>query len=212
MSARVSTMKYPVRRFKSLKVALKELEPFIRNGKHLQAGRPFKRFGGMRSREVLANWLLCAVLAAEAGTERFTFTSDPVGGDGIIHDTTTGETWPTEHVMVPKVRSDEPPDVEALILKAIEDKQKKGGAAYASGKTLVVFSNAGNAARWFPNKVAKRLPATDFAAIWVVGLHLVEDGQYVYSVSESDACTGTAPTWLVRIAKDFDSWELQRFQ
>lgn len=51
-------MKYPVRRFKSLAVALKELEPFIRNGEHLQTGRPFAKFGGMRSREMLANWLL----------------------------------------------------------------------------------------------------------------------------------------------------------
>ena len=205
-------MKYPVRRFKSLKVALKELEPFIRNGKHLQSGRPFKRFGGMRSREVLVNWLLCAVFGAESGTERFTFTSDPVAGDGIIHDTTTEETWPTEHVMVPKARGHEPPDVEALILKAIEGKQKKGGAAYASGKTLVVFSDAGGGARWLPNKVAKRLPATDFAAIWVVGLHLAEDGQYVYGVSELDLIHGTAPTWLVRIAKNFDSWDVQRLQ
>jgi hypothetical protein len=114
--------------------------------------------------------------------------------------------------MVPKVRGDEPPDVEALILKAIEGKQKKGGAAYAFGKTLVVFSNAGNSARWFPNKVVKRLPATDFAAIWVVGLHLVEDGHYVYGVSELDACTGIAPTWLVYIAKEFDCWEVVPFQ
>jgi hypothetical protein len=166
----------------------------------------------MHSREVLANWLLCAVLAVEAGIERFTFTSDPTGGDGIIHDTTTGETWPTEHVMVPKVRGDESSNVEALILRAIDGKQKKGGAAYASGKTLVVFSNASSGAPWFPNKVAKRLPATNFAAIFVVGLHLVEDGQYVYSVSELDASTGTAPTWLVRIAKEFDSWKVQRFQ
>jgi hypothetical protein len=212
MSARVSGMKYPVKRFKSLKVALKELERFIRNGAHLQSGRPFKRFGGMRSREVLANWLICVVFDAEAGSERFTFTSDPVGGDGIIHDGKTKETWPTEHVMVPQARAGESIDVEASILKAIKGKQKKGMAAYASGKTLVVFSNAGGGARWFPNKVAKRLPATDFAAIWVVGLHLVEDGQYIYSVSELDASNGTAPTWLVHVAKEFNSWVVQRFQ
>jgi len=204
-------MKHPVRRFKSLKVALKELEPFVRNGKHLQSGRPFKRFGGMRSREVLANWLLCAVCNA-GGAERFTFTSDPVGGDGVIHDTQTEETWPTEHVMVSRARGDKPPDVEAMILKAIEDKQNKGGAAYASGKTLVVFSDVGGGTPWFPNKVAKRVPRTDFVAVWVVGLHSVEDGQYVYSVSELDPENGTEPTWLVRISKDFDFWEVERFQ
>jgi hypothetical protein len=113
--------------------------------------------------------------------------------------------------MVPKAR-DEPPSVEALIIQATEAKQKKGGAAYASGKTLVVFSDVGGGARWLPNKVAKWLPKTDFPAIWVVGLHLVEDGQYFYSVSELDEGTGTAPTWLVRIARDFESWEVQRLQ
>ena len=55
-------MKYRVARFQSLAVALKELEPFIRNGKHLQIGKPFKKFGGMLSREVLANWLLCVAI------------------------------------------------------------------------------------------------------------------------------------------------------
>jgi hypothetical protein len=29
-------------------MGLEELEPFIRNGGHLQTGKPFKRFGGMR--------------------------------------------------------------------------------------------------------------------------------------------------------------------
>jgi hypothetical protein len=82
-------------------IALKEMEPYIRNGQHLQTGKPFKNFSDMRSREVLANWLICAVQNAEHGTERFTFTSDPVGGDGVFCDTETGETWPSEHVMVP---------------------------------------------------------------------------------------------------------------
>ena len=62
-------MKYSVIQFKNLKVALKELEPFIRNGEHLQSGKPFKQLGQMRSREALANWLLCVVLDAEAGAD-----------------------------------------------------------------------------------------------------------------------------------------------
>ena len=51
-------MKYHVRQFKSLAAALKEIEPFVRNGQHLQTGKPFEKFGGMRSREILANWLV----------------------------------------------------------------------------------------------------------------------------------------------------------
>ena len=205
-------MNHAIRRFKSLTVALKELERFVRSGKPLQSGRPFKNFGGMLPREAWANWLLCAVANAVAGTEQFTFTTDPVGGDGVIADTTTGETWPTEHVMAPQARGNKKPDVEAAIMKAIADKQKKGGKAYASGKTLVVFSDVGGSTPWFPNKVAKQMPANDFAAVWVVSLHLVEDGQYIYSISELDPVSGTAPTWLVRIGKDFNSWTVERFQ
>ena len=82
-------MKYPVARFKSLAVALKKIEPFIRNGEHLQTGKPFAKFGGMRSREILANWLLCAAMNS-ASVGELTFSSDPIGGDGIICDVRDG--------------------------------------------------------------------------------------------------------------------------
>ena len=77
-------MKLKVTHFKSPAVALKELEPFIRNAKHLYSGKPFGRFGDLRSRELLGNWLICAVLNADRPTASYTFTSDPQGGDGII--------------------------------------------------------------------------------------------------------------------------------
>jgi hypothetical protein len=38
-------MKYETRRFKDLAVALKEIEPFIRSGWHLESGRAFNNFG-----------------------------------------------------------------------------------------------------------------------------------------------------------------------
>jgi hypothetical protein len=63
-------VKYQITRFKSLEAALKEVEPFIRNGEHLETGKPFKRFGGLRSRELLANWLLCAVVNYEQSGRR----------------------------------------------------------------------------------------------------------------------------------------------
>ena len=50
------SMKYPITQFKSLEVALRELEPFVRNGQHLLTGRRFRKFGGMLSREAWANW------------------------------------------------------------------------------------------------------------------------------------------------------------
>jgi hypothetical protein len=205
-------MKYQVTRFKSLKVGLKELEPFIRKGEHLQTGKPFKRFGGLRSRELLANWLLCVAVNFVTQPDRLVFGSDPLGGDGVIFDTVTEETWLTEHVLVPRIRCGEAEDVEAQILDKIERKQNKGGAAYASGKTLVVFLNAGGG-KWFPDKVAKKLPKTlDFEAVWVVGLQSAEAGEYIYAVTRLDLSRGFVPAWRVRIGKDFDTWEVEPIQ
>jgi len=205
-------MQYQVTRFKSLTVGLKELEPFIRNGEHLQTGRPFGRFGEMRSREMLANWLLCAAVNFSTAPDRLTFSSDPLGGDGIIQDTTTGETWQTEHVMVPRSRTGRVEDVEALILSAIEKKRRKGGAAYARGKTLVVFREAAGD-QWYPNKVARRLPTPlHFDSVWVVGLRSVEDDRYIYDATRLDLTHGGCPVWRVRITPDFDGWEVEPVQ
>jgi hypothetical protein len=204
-------VKYAVRRFKSLKLALREIEPFVRNGAHLQTGKAFKQLGDMRSREILANLLLCITKTEVEGAD-VTFSSDPVGGDGIIQDVKTGETWPTEHVMVPRHAIKESNDAKTLILNAIEQKQQKGGEAYAGGKTLVVFLDA-PVGEWKPNVVARDLPhPLLFAAVWVVGLRGVEDGEYVYNVTFLDISGGDAPAFLVRINKTFDGWNVTHVQ
>jgi hypothetical protein len=206
-------MKYPVTRFRSLKLALKELEPFIRNGQHLATGRPFKQFGAMRSREVLANWLLCAVVNSTEETERVTFSSDPIGGDGIIHDDVSGFAFPTEHVFVPRIGDATAGNIENLILERIEQKRVKGGAAYASGKTLIVFLDSGGGP-WYANKVAKQLPEQlHFDAVWVVGLQEVMADEYIYVVTRvDDLGLGTTPKWRVRLARDFESWTVEPIQ
>jgi hypothetical protein len=81
-----------------------------------------RSFGGTRSREMLANWLLCVAISATED-RALSFSSDSVGGDGIICDSAMGETWATEHVMVPRLRPAQTADAEALILKAIERKR-----------------------------------------------------------------------------------------
>lgn len=100
MTTNRDATQYPVRRFKSLVIGLKELEPFIRSGEHLQSGKPFKQLHGMRSREAVANWLICVAANFAQGEDRMSFTSDVTGGDGIIYDSKTQFTWRTEHVMV----------------------------------------------------------------------------------------------------------------
>jgi hypothetical protein len=206
-------MKYPTTRFKNLQVALKELEPFVRDGRQIQTGKPLKRFGGLRPRELIANWLLCVAFNEDCESpDRLTFTTDPLGGDGILYDTESEATFPTEHVLVPEQRSGKTENVEALILKAINNKRKKGQAAYASGKTLIVFLNAGGGP-WLPNRVTKQLPdPLQFAIVWVVGLQHIEASEYVYSVTQLDMSDGNAPTWLIRIASDFNSWAAERIQ
>jgi hypothetical protein len=207
-------MKYPARRFKSLAIALKEIEPHVRTGKPLQrqASRS-ATFADMRPREVLANLLICAVANFESEAERFRLAGvdDPIGGDGVIEDSLTEETFPTEHVLVPDLKGGADEDIQALILKQIALKQGKGKAAYAGGKTLVVFVNAVGGP-WFPNRVAKSLPTPlDFDAVWVVGLHGVANGVYSYNVMQLHG-RGTADIWRVRIATDFNSWQVERIQ
>jgi hypothetical protein len=168
----------------------------------------------MRSREAVVNWLLCATINAVDGRKlSFVTTNDLIGGDGIIHDEESGDIFPTEHVMVPSQSGGAGADGQALVLKAINDKRTKGGKAYASGKTLVVFVNADTGA-WHPNKFARALPdPLYFAAVWVVSLQTVEhDSTYVYGVTHLDVSDGNAPTFRVRINKDFDDWEVVRLQ
>ena len=66
-------MDLPVRKFKSIEVALKTLEPYIKSATHLQTGKSFQNFGDMRSREAVANWLLCATINAVEPQRRLSF-------------------------------------------------------------------------------------------------------------------------------------------
>jgi hypothetical protein len=205
-------MKHSVRQFKNLAIALKEMKPFIQNGNHLRKGRGFENFGGMRSREILCNWLLCVTANAVDGTQLIFCSDEASGSDGVIYDLAKGDTFPTEHVMVPPAAVGAPVNGEALILKAIAEKCAKGGKAYASGKTLVVFNESG-AGAWKPNRIARQLPKPlHFAAVWVVGLQGVENGSYVYGVANLDLSRGDAPAFRVCISPDFDSWDVTTIQ
>jgi hypothetical protein len=202
-------MKHPVTRFKSLKVALKEIEPMVRDPRHLQTGKPLEKFGDMRPREMLANWLLCATFETIEHRELM-FYSDPIGGDGLIRDEATEKTWQTEHVYVSQHSTG--PDAKALILDAINHKQSNG-EAYCRGKTLVVFLDTPAAGLWSPNEVAKALPnPLLFAAVWVVGFFTVQDRSHIYNLTLLDVTDGNAPAFLLRITPDFDAWQVEQIQ
>ncbi len=207
-------MKYAVVKFKSLAVALKEIEPFVRDGNHLITGKPFERFGRMRSREVLGNWLVCAVVNSVDGKESHTFTSDPIGGDGIIVNTETNVSWPTEHVMVgkPYTLKQQALNVESRIIQAFNDKLGKGSSAYAEGKQLIILLDTSEG-EWKPRNVARQLPQTlIFADVWVVGLLPFDDEKYNYGVSQLGTPLRDAPTWKIQIENDFRSWTVEKIQ
>jgi hypothetical protein len=208
------TTRHKVRRFKSAAIALKELAPYVRDGEHLLTGKPFPNFHAGRSRELWANWLICAPQNFEAGEERLTFTSDPTGGDGIMLDVATGDTWPTEHVIALTKRGASGADTEAEILKAVTDKVQRGGEQYARGKTLVVFTNLAGGSTWNPTAVARKLPnPLHFGSVWVVAIQGVVDGEYVYAVSLLDVeAQAEAPAWRVRINKSFEVWQVERLR
>jgi len=102
-----------------------------------------------------------------------------------------------------RLRPDGTGDAGALILKAIEHKRSKGSAAYAAGKTLVVFLEA-RVGIWFPNKVARQLPdPLLFAAAWIVGLHGLTNGEYVYNATCLISVDGDAPAVACARGKRF---------
>jgi hypothetical protein len=206
-------MKYVITKFKSLEVALKELERFVRKGHPLSTGKRFRKFNDMLPREALVNWLLCVTLNEDRADGRsFTFSSDPLGGDGLIIDDATGEAVAqTEHVMVANRGDHDDADLKTRILKKIEDKRAKG-ETYAAGKTLVVFLNAdGGNGLWIPNEIARQLPdPLYFKAVWIVGLQKVEEGEYVYHVVHLDISDDDAPIMRVRVARNFTSWTATR--
>lgn len=201
-------MKYRVKRFKSPQMCLTELKPFVLNGQHLLTGKPFNNLNGMRSREALANWLICVTLNFSWQEERFTFSSDPAGGDGVIFDSTTKDTYPTEHVIALRRPDDVGMSAEDLIHRAVLQKQEKGGKAYSSGKYLAIFLEC-DGSEWFPNRAARGLPQElGFGAVWVVGLYHAKGSKYIYSVTSLDLNGGDAPTCLVHIDWDSDSWRV----
>lgn len=203
-------MKLNLKHFSNLDSVLKGLEPYVRGREHLYKGRPFDRLGGLRSREILLNWLLCAVLNDGRPTKPFTFSGDTQGDDGIICDRYARVGYPTEHVMVPVATATETRDIARLIEDAVSNKQAKG-PAYARGKILVVFLDAG-LGEWHPNRVARQLPKVDFDGVWVAGLHSVVDDEYIYGVTHLNLSGGDSPICLVRIGKNFDEWSVERKQ
>jgi hypothetical protein len=203
-------MKYAINMPTSLRAAIKELGPYIRDD---ELSYRIKSYDGLLVREALGNWLVCAVLNdRNSDHDRYTFTTEPrdgPGADGAILDKTTGEALAAEHVMVAKRRDGQRPQesAEQLVLALVEKKLAKGGAAYASGKALVVYLDA-DVAGYSPRALREHLPADlAFEAVWLV---VPQAGRWDYDVVFLGGQALDPPTYRVSIMEAFDDWTVTR--
>ena len=199
-------MRYPVTAVRDHASLLNDVAPLIRDPQFLYRGRDVPNFP-LRPREILCNWLICAVLNDQVEPHAWTFTTDPTGGDGVIVNraTETGSTM--EHVFIPNREQTE--SIEALIVGAIQSKSAIG-EAYARGKHLVVFSDLPGGP-WHANRVAREISgAHTFEAIWVVALER-GDGRY-YSYWVTQLGNPASPVWRVSIDLQELNWKVERVQ
>ncbi len=203
------TKKYSkINLIKDFKIALKDLEPYVRNPKFLINGREFTNFS-LRPRKAWTNWLLCVVLRKLYG-ECITFAEDP-NGDGFIVNKDTGELIPTEHVSALENPFNKLSKGEDRIINAINLKIKKGNK-YAEGKWLVVFFDG--AGEVFRNKIRENIKGRhNFGAIYCIGLLTSNENGYTYSVTEfKDSYKDKSITFKVEINSDFTDWKISQIK
>jgi hypothetical protein len=124
-----------LKQIRDLKIALKDMEPYVKNPTFLTQGKRFFNFN-MLVREAWANLLICAVMEKITG-ERFTFQESD--GDGIIGSKDSKIAHIVEHVCAMDFPAGKQlPKGEDRVLWAINHKTKRG-PEYAKGKILVVF-------------------------------------------------------------------------
>lgn len=191
---------------KDLKIALKDLEPMVKDSRFLRVGKKIENFN-LLPREAWANWLLCAVLR-DYFQRDITFMEHE-GYDGVIFDRDTGMWFLTEHVSALQVPTKEASiKGEARIINAIEKKIKRG-TDYAKEKRLIVFIE--DAEVWYPNKVGRHIDGKhSFDAVYCIGLVSVDHTAYVYSVTQFNAVH--SPTWEVKINSDFIDYSVRQLQ
>lgn len=195
-----------IKLIKDFKLALKDLEPYVKNPNFLIRGREFTNFS-LRPREAWANWLLCAVLRKLHG-EHITFSDEP-SGDGLIINRNTGEVTPTEHVSALENQFNPLPKGENRIINAINFKINKG-KKYAEGKFLVVFFDG--AGEFYRNKIRESIKGRhNFNAVYCIGFLISDENAYSYSITEFKESHGDKSiTFKVEINNDFTDWKISQ--
>ncbi len=198
-----------VRVAKSLLALLPELKPLVTDPRHLWNGRHFPKFH-MLPRELLGNWLLGTILEFEEGRTGWTIAEDHVGDGYLLHRPDRRGRW-MEHVLVHQ-RNQASRTVEECVVAALAHKANpRHGPQYASGKTLVIFSEAKGA--WHPSRVRWLIFGRHaFNDVWVMHPEHAGPARRAYCVALLTQLWGEAPAWRVVIEPGFDDWQVWRVQ
>lgn len=192
----------------NLKIALKDMEPYVKNPQFLTQGKRFINFD-MLVREAWANLLLCIVLN-KITNDNYTFQENP-NGDGIILNKVDQTQFLVEHVCAMDFPAGRKlPSGEDRIIWAIDHKINRG-ENYAEGKSLVVFFDG---AGWFRrDKIRKNIKGRhNFKVIFIVGLLDVVNG-YSYIITEfRDSYGDKSITHKVSINEDFTDWFVEQIK
>jgi hypothetical protein len=199
-------MNKEIKQIKDFKIALKDMEPYVKDGNYLLKGREFANFS-LRPREAWANWLICAVLRKLQGDD-ITFAED-TAGDGFLVDGKKGMAIPTEHVSALENSKNKQPKGEDRIIEAIYKKIKRG-PKYAEGKILVVFFDG--AGEFFRNKIRESIKGKhNFVSIFCVGLLTIDTNGYSYIITEFKEEYGDKSiSFKVQLNPDFTDWEISQ--
>lgn len=193
-----------IKQIKDFKIALKDMEPWVKNPQFLHNGSRIKNFS-LLPREAWANWLLCVVLRNIHG-EDITFAESPIG-DGIIVNKKMKMGIVVEHVAAMDFPSSKPlPKGEGRIIQAINHKIARG-SEYAKNKYLVVFFDG--AGEVYRNKVREAINGKhNFKGIYAIGLLRIDEKGYAYSVTEFHEKFST--TFKVQINPEFTDWSITK--
>jgi hypothetical protein len=194
------------KQIKDFKIALKDMEPYVKNANFLINGREFTNFS-LRPREAWANWLICVVLRKTQG-DNITFAEDTVG-DGFLVDKINNIGIPTEHVSALENPYNKQPKGEDRVIEAINKKIVRG-TEYAEGKILVVFFDG--AEEFSRSKIRESIKRRhNFISVFCVGLLTIDENGYAYIVTEFKEEYGDKSlSFKVQINPDFTNWEISQ--
>lgn len=192
------------KQIRDLKVALKDIEPYVKNPYFLTQGKRFSNFD-MLVREAWGNLLICAVMEEVTG-ERFTFQES--NGDGIIFSRDTKEAVVVEHVCAMDFPAgNQPPQGDERVLWAINKKASRG-PVYAKGKILVVFFDG--AGMFTRSNIRESIYGKHhFDSVICIGLLTVDNSGYEYILTDyCDEYGDKSISYRIKIHDDFSGWSI----